>query len=118
MIIISAKPYIVDENPNNIEHIIEANDHINALGHIVTDQLVIAHSDELGWFVTFHTDGGTYFRTFHRIDRKIWQAVWGEFRQLCHEDPSNDDDDWEPIITAEDLAEWQAASAGMDRYFF
>lgn len=109
MTIISAKTYRVDGNRNELQHVIETNDHLNQYGHLVTDQLII-EGGPMNWFVAFQFDNGSHFKTFDHMDRKVWKAIWSEYRQLSYED-------WEPEISAEDLTEWQAASAGLDYWW-
>lgn len=81
MIIISAKTYKVDGNSNELQHVIETNDHLNQYGHLVTDRLTIEHGSYT-WFVSFQFDNGSYFKTFDHMNRKVWKRIWSEYRQL------------------------------------
>lgn len=55
-------------------------------------------------------------RYFYFEDRRHWNSLIHRMMledEGCHWD-EDEDEDWEPDISSEDLAEWQAASAGMD----
>lgn len=60
-------------------------------------------------------------RGFYFEDRRHWNSFIHRMileDEGCHWDEDEDEDeDWEPEISSEDLAEWRAASTGMDYYF-